>query len=94
MAVHCRLDPLQTPFGVHVARRQRADCEARPLVEFLMIAFDHQNLVTVLNFFNQTADWAALGLQTPRFGNVQFHLGDGDVGFSTQSLTIREAGGL
>ncbi len=62
MAVYCRFDPLQPRFGVHGARRQRADGKARPLVEVLMIGFDHQNLVPVFNSLDHAADRAALGL--------------------------------
>ena len=59
-----------------------------------MISFYDKDLVPILYSFDQAANRAAFGLQTPRFGNVKFHVCDGDVGFSTQSLTNRDAGRL
>ena len=92
MAGNCRFDSLEPRFGVHVTCRERADREARPLVEVLMIGFDHQHLVSVSDFLDKTADRPALGFQTSRLRDMEIHVGDGDVGFSTHVLANPGAG--
>ena len=81
MAGDCRFNPLEPGFGIHLTCRQRADREARPLVEILMIGFDHQHLVPVSDPLDKTADRTALGFQASRLRNVEIHVGD-DVFFS------------
>ena len=72
---------------------QRTDRETHPLVEILVIGLDHENLVPVSDFLDKAADGAALCLQTPCLGDVQLHVRDSDVRFTTQNSANPEAGG-
>jgi len=64
------------------------------LVEILMVDFDHQNLVSAADSFDETPGMAALPFQTPSVGDMELQTShsDVDVDIVTHHLEIWEKG--